>query len=100
MEIQMGTAASLLGLISAFPCLRGRGLMRQVVEISERALKASVERDSDTKLTFEQSKRTQQLLAILSAATKVMGSDAAADAWMMRKAIGLGNKVPLEMLLT
>jgi putative toxin-antitoxin system antitoxin component (TIGR02293 family) len=57
-------------------------------------------RDSDTKLTFEQSKRTQQLLAILSAATKVMGSDAATDAWMMRKAIGLGNKVPLEMLLT
>jgi putative toxin-antitoxin system antitoxin component (TIGR02293 family) len=100
MEIQMGTAASLLVLISAFPCLRGKGLMRQVIGISERALKAKFAKDSDTKLTFEQSKRAQQLLEILSHATKVMGSDAAADAWMKRKAVGLGNKVPLEMMLT
>lgn len=48
MEIEMGTAASLLVLISAFPCLQGRGLMRQVIGISERALNANVARDSVT----------------------------------------------------
>ena len=100
MEIQMGTAASLLVLISDFPCLRGRGLMRQVVGISERALNANVARDSDTKLSFEQNKRAQLVLEILAQATKAFGSEAAANAWMTQKAVGLDNGVPLELMLT
>jgi uncharacterized protein (DUF2384 family) len=37
---------------------------------------------------------------ILSQAAKVLGSAVAADAGMTRKAIGLDNKTPLEMMMT
>jgi putative toxin-antitoxin system antitoxin component (TIGR02293 family) len=51
-------------------------------------------------LTLEQSKRVQQVSEILFQATMVLGSVAAADAWVTRKAIGLDNKTPLEMMMT
>jgi putative toxin-antitoxin system antitoxin component (TIGR02293 family) len=40
------------------------------------------------------------LSEILPQATKVMGSAAAADAWVTRKSIVLDNKTPLEMMKT
>lgn len=100
MHEQTGLAASFLELISAFPSLRARGLPGQIVGISERTLKAQVAKDPSASFTREQSKRALQLSEILSQAVKVLGSAAAADAWMMRKAIGLDNTTPLEMMMT
>jgi putative toxin-antitoxin system antitoxin component (TIGR02293 family) len=62
-------------------------------------LKAQVAKDPSASLTLEQSKRAQQLSEILSQAAKVLGSAAAADAWMTRKATGLDSKMPLEMMM-
>lgn len=100
MHEQTGLAASFLDLISAFPSLRAKGLLGQIVGISERTLKAKVAKDPSAGLTPEQSKRALQLSEILSQAAKVWGSAAAADAWMTRKAIGLGSKMPLELMMT
>ena len=100
MQTQTGTAASLLELLSTFPSLRTRGLLRQILGITERALKAEVAKDPGATLTLEQSKRAQGMSEILCRATKVMGSPSAADAWLTRKAIGLGNTTPLEMMMT
>ena len=100
MQTQTRTAASLLELVSTFPSLRTRGLLRQIVGTSESNLKAHVAKDPSATWTLEQSKRTEQVSEILSQATNVLGSAAAADAWLTRKAIGLDNETPLEMMMT
>ncbi len=100
MQTQTGTAASCLELLSNFPCLRTSGLLRQILGTSERTLKPQVAQEPGATLTLEQSKAAQQMSQILSQATTVLGSAAAADAWMTRKAIGLGSKTPLEMMMT
>src|SRR3990167_8842533 len=45
MQTQTGTAVSLLELLSTFPSLRTIGLLRQIVGISERTLKARGAKD-------------------------------------------------------
>ena len=100
MQTQTETAASLLALLSTFPSLRTRGLLRQIVGTSERTLKAQVAKDPSATLTPEQTKRAQGVSEILLQATTVLGSAAAADAWLTRKAIGLGNTTPLEMMMS
>jgi putative toxin-antitoxin system antitoxin component (TIGR02293 family) len=100
MQARTGAAASFLELISAFPSLRVEGFLRQIVGISERSLKGQVSKDPGAALTLEQSKRVQQMSEILSQAAKILGSAAAADAWVTRKSIGLDNKTPLEMMMT
>lgn len=62
-------------------------------------MKILVAKDPCATLTREQSQRAKQLSEILSQATKVLGSDVAADAWMARKAIGLGNTTPTKVML-
>ena len=100
MQARTGTAVSFLELVSTFPFLRARGVLRQIVGISERTLKAQVSKAPDATLTLEQSKRAQQMSEILSQAANVLGPTAAADAWMTRKAIGLDRKMPLELMMT
>ena len=100
MQTQTETAASLLELLSTFPSLRTRGLLRQILGITERTLKSEIAKDLSVTLTLEQSKRAQGLSEILFQATTVFGSAAAADAWMTRKAIGLDRKMPLELIMT
>jgi putative toxin-antitoxin system antitoxin component (TIGR02293 family) len=100
MQARTGAAVSFLELISAFPSPRAEGFLRQTVGISERTLKGLVSKDPGAALTLEQSKRVQQVSEILFQATMVLGSVAAADAWVTRKAIGLDNKTPLEMMMT
>lgn len=100
MQEQTGTAGSFLELISTFPSLRVRGLLRQIVGISERTLKIQVAKDASANLSKEQGQRAEQLAAILSHATKVMGSQAAANSWLAERAIGLGSRVPFELMMT
>lgn len=100
MQVRTGTAASFLELLSTFPPLRARGLVRQILGISERTLRGQVAKDPGAPLTLEQSKRVQQMSEILSQAAKVLGSAAAADTWMTRNAISLDNRTPLEMMMT
>jgi putative toxin-antitoxin system antitoxin component (TIGR02293 family) len=100
MQTQTGTAASLLELLSTFPSLRTGGLLRQILGVSDRTLKAQVAKDPGATLTLEQGKRAEQVSEILFQAATVLGSAAAADAWMTRRAIGLGSEMPLEVMMT
>jgi hypothetical protein len=54
-ETQMGTVTSLPKLISAFPSLSRRGLLRQVIGISEKTLEIRVAKDPCANFTLEQS---------------------------------------------
>jgi uncharacterized protein (DUF2384 family) len=76
------TAASLADLVTAFPSLRGKGVLQRVIGISERALKARVSRNPGATLSAEESLRARD----------------GAEAWMRRRAMGLDSMVPLEML--
>jgi putative toxin-antitoxin system antitoxin component (TIGR02293 family) len=93
-------AASLLKIISDFPSLRKGRLFQRVSGISVRDLNALVGKDPAATLTLEQSLPVLRVLEILSLAVKVMGSKAATDSWISGKTTRLGNKVPLEMMLT
>lgn len=93
-------AASLVALISKFPSLRKGDLLRQANGLSVRALKARIAKDPGATLTLEQSRCAEQLSEILCQAAKVLGSETEADAWMEKKAIGIGGRVPLDVMLT
>jgi putative toxin-antitoxin system antitoxin component (TIGR02293 family) len=100
MQAQTVTAASFLELVSTIPSLRYRGLLRQIIGISERTLKIQVAKDPSATLTLAQRKYAEQVSAILSHATEVMGSVALANCWLTRRAIGLGSRAPLKLLMT
>jgi len=93
------TAAFLLELVTAYPSLRGKGVLRRVIGISERALKARHSRNPGATLSMEQSLRAAQLAEILEKATHVLGARDAAEAWMGRRAMGLDGIVPFEVLV-
>lgn len=89
-----------MALISKFPSLRKGDLLRQANGLSVRALKARIAKDPGATLTLEQSRCAEQLSEILCQAAKVLGSETEADAWMEKKAIGIGGRVPLDVMLT
>lgn len=92
--------ASLVTLISKFPALRKGDLLRQAIGVSVGALKTRIAKDAGATLTLEQSQWAEKLSEILCQAAKVLGSETEADAWMEKKAIGLGGCVPLDVMLT
>lgn len=98
MDKGIETAASLLELISAYPSLRGKGVLQKLVGISERALKGCVSRNPAALLPVDQSLRARQLAEILERATQVMGARKAAEVWIGQQAIGLDGMVPLDVL--
>lgn len=92
------TATSLSELVTAYPFLRGKGVLQRVIGISERALKGRVSRNPGATLSEEESLRARQLAEILEKATQAMGARDGAEAWMGRRAMGLDGMVPLEVL--
>jgi putative toxin-antitoxin system antitoxin component (TIGR02293 family) len=55
---------------------------------------------TDKPLSSEQSARTWKFAEILAEATEVFGSQAEAEAWMERPAIGLEQQRPIDLLTT
>ena len=98
MDTGIMTAASLSQLVTAYPSLRGKGVLQRVIGISERANKARVSRNPGATLSMEQSLRAAQLAEVLEKATQVLGARDAAEAWMGRRAMGLDRMVPLDLL--
>jgi putative toxin-antitoxin system antitoxin component (TIGR02293 family) len=56
--------------------------------------------DAAKRLTTEQAGRTWQFAEILARATRVLGSQEAAERWLERPAIGLDRKSPIDLLAT
>ena len=84
-----------VGLLSA-----SAGAMERAVGISPRTLQRRKAGNADALLNPEQSSRTWKFAEILGLASEVFSSRAAAEDWMIRPAIGLDHRKPLDMMAT
>ncbi|WP_420411144.1 type II toxin-antitoxin system Xre/ParS family antitoxin [Roseibium sp.] len=93
-------AKSLLHLVEGVHVLSTGDVLNKAIGISIRTLQR---RKSDTKqklLSTEQSSRAWRFAGIIAQATDIMGSQEAAEAWILEPAIGLNNRRPIDLLET
>ncbi len=93
--------AALTHLVGNLLVLRNQDSLEKAVGMSLRTFQRR--RDPAAKarpLTAEQSGRTWKFAEILAKATEVFGSQAEAEAWMERPAIGLEQHRPIDLLTT
>ncbi|MCC0011550.1 MAG: DUF2384 domain-containing protein [Hyphomicrobiaceae bacterium] len=91
-------AQSLLHLVEGVRVLSTGDVLNKAIGISIRTLQR---RKSDAKqkvLSIEQSSRAWRFAEIIAQATDVMGSQDAAEAWIIEPAIGLDNRRPIDLL--
>jgi len=95
------SSASLLHLVKKVALLSSGDALTKAIGISLRTLqrKKSTENEHDT-LSIEQSSRAWQFAEIFAQATGVFGDQKAAEAWMLAPAIGLDNRIPIDLLST
>lgn len=74
--------------------------LQKAVGISLRTLQRHRAKDGREVLSLDQSNRTWRFAELFAHAIAVMGSSEAAEDWMQRPAIGLGNRRPLDLLAT
>ncbi|MFV0334249.1 MAG: antitoxin Xre/MbcA/ParS toxin-binding domain-containing protein [Tropicimonas sp.] len=89
---------SLLHLVDGVRILATGDVLNKAIGISIRTLQR---RKSDAKqkaLSTEQSSRAWRFAEIIAQATDVIGSQEAAEAWMLAPAIGLDNRRPIDLL--
>jgi putative toxin-antitoxin system antitoxin component (TIGR02293 family) len=72
------------------------GELEQALGISKRTLA----RRRGGRLTIEQGGRTWRLAEVIAAATDVMGSREAAEAWLEKPAMGLNQEKPINLIAT
>lgn len=86
-------------LVHGVTILRLRGSLEKAVGISTRTYQRRKE-DLDKPLSPEQSGRTWKFAELLARATAIFGSQAEAEAWFERPAIGLDQRRPIDLLST
>ena len=92
--------ASLMHLTKEVAFLANPEFLEKAVGISLRTLQRRKKDADDAVLSVEQSNRTWKFAEILGRATDVFGSQAEAEAWMLRPAIGLDQRKPIDLLAT
>ena len=88
----------MLHLVEGVRVLSTGDVLNKAIGISIRTLQR---RKSDAKqkvLSIEQSSRAWRFAEIIAQATDVMGSQDAAEAWIIEPAIGLDNRRPIDLL--
>jgi putative toxin-antitoxin system antitoxin component (TIGR02293 family) len=93
-------ADALLHLVSTVTFLREGDTLQNAIGLSLRTLQRHKARPVSQLLSVEQSNRTWRFAEIFAHAADVMGSDAAAESWMNKPAIGLDNRKPVDLLAT
>ncbi len=89
---------SLLHLVEGVRFLSAGDALNKAIGISIRTLQR---RKSDTTgkvLSIEQSSRAWRFAEIIAKATDIMGTQEAAEAWILEPAIGLNNRRPIDLL--
>jgi putative toxin-antitoxin system antitoxin component (TIGR02293 family) len=87
-------------LVDSVSLLRRADVLERAVGISDRTYYRR-KKDTDLKpLSREQSGRVWKFAELLSRATRVMGSQEAAERWLAEPAIGLDNRRPVDLLST
>lgn len=93
-------ADALLHLVSSVAFLAQGDALKMAIGLSLRTLQRHKAGNAPALLSVEQGSRTWRFAEIFAHATDVMGSEAAAEAWMKRPAIGLENRRPINLLAT
>ena len=94
-------ARALTHLVEEVTLLRGAGdAMERAIGISVRTFQRRKKDETDVRLSPEQSGRAWKFAEILSRAADLLGSQAAAEAWMTAPAIGLDQRRPIDLLGT
>lgn len=93
------SSQALIHLVSQVSVLSSGDALNKAIGMSLRTLqrKKTMEKGRD-RLSPEQSSRAWQFAEILAQATDVLGSQEAAEAWMLDPAIGLDNRRPIDLL--
>jgi putative toxin-antitoxin system antitoxin component (TIGR02293 family) len=86
-------------LVHGVTILRLHGSLEKALGISTRTYQRRKE-DLDKPLSPEQSGRTWKFAELLARATAIFGSQAEAEAWFERPAMGLDQRRPLDLLST
>lgn len=93
-------ADALLHLVAAVSFLERGDALKKAVGLSLRTLQRHRAKSARPVLSVEQGNRAWRFAEIFAHAADVMGSEAAAEAWMNAPAIGLANRKPIDLLAT
>ena len=93
-------AGALLHLVSSVGFLEQGDALSNAIGISLRTLQRMRIRNPDELLSREQSSRAWRFAEIFGHAVEVQGSEAAAEDWMNRPAIGLSGRRPIDLVAT
>jgi putative toxin-antitoxin system antitoxin component (TIGR02293 family) len=99
MLLQGLPGAALQHLVDSLIILRSPGSFEKAIGMSIRTFQRR--KDAPAKpLSQEQSGRTWKFAEILAKATTVLGSQDEAEQWLVRPAIGLDQRCPIDLLAT
>lgn len=89
---------SLLHLVEGVRFLSAGDALNKAIGISIRTLQRRKSDAPDKALSTEQSSRAWRFAEIIAKATDIMGSQEAAETWILEPAIGLDNRRPIDLL--
>lgn len=93
------SGAALRHLVTRLPMLRDPALLEPAVGMSLRTYQRHMEAPAKP-LSREQSGRTWKFAEILAKAIEVLGSQDEAEQWLVRPAMGLEQRRPIDLLAT
>ncbi len=89
---------SLFHLVDGVQVLSTGDVLTKAIGISIRTLQRRRSEVKQKLLSPEQSSRAWRFAEIIAKATEVLGTQAAAEAWLLEPAIGLDNRRPIDLL--
>ena len=89
---------ALTHLVGNVAVMQQADVMEKAVGISLRTFQRRKKEGATKPLSQEQSGRTWKFAEILARATEVMGSQAEAEEWLARPAMGLDGRRPIDLL--
>ena len=91
---------ALRSLVRNVPVMQQPDVMEKALGISLRTFQRRSKADAVRPLSQEQSGRTWKFAEILARATRILGSQTEAEAWLIRPATGLNQQRPIDLLVT
>ncbi|HEX7799754.1 MAG TPA: antitoxin Xre/MbcA/ParS toxin-binding domain-containing protein [Asticcacaulis sp.] len=91
---------ALRSLVRNVPVMQQPDVMEKALGISLRTFQRRSKADAVRPLSQEQSGRTWKFAEILARATRILGSQTEAEAWLSRPATGLNQQRPIDLLAT
>jgi len=93
------SSQALLHLVDKVAVLSSGDALKKAIGMSLRTLQRKRKSEQgQAKLSLEQSSRTWRFAEILAQAIEILGSQEAAEAWLLAPAIGLENRRPIDLL--